>query len=392
MLKKKFSEKHTEKKKISSFNSINTMDAEELLGVTLKERELSAEFKSFRAGFSEQVKKTMASAVLDKHNHGFMDPLIDANTICEKDIQTHRAAVVRLATADRLEARAKELKTVLEEEIAQKQKQLQNLNNKLDRAVLKYNKSTYEDEEDYEVFENIDDRTVKDLKKGCGFGPVVTAVILCCLCVADAVNLYTTFESIKMIPFAVQIIMVATSALLLQLLPFFCAKITGDLINTSESYKKRKTTGQKVLVVLLVTVFIALCSGLTAVRFQVLGEDSTSVSDITFSDTSQTTEVQTNQDTQETSGSEKGYTIFLTILMITTSVASFYLGFEDSSLKEIHILNTRINGLHTEINSKKAVAQRLEGYTKDYLVHRYKSSCLRSGKDEGRGKNNVLPR
>ena len=59
MLKKKFSEKHTEKKKISSFNSINTMDAEELLGVTLKERELSGEFKSFKAGFSEQVKKTM---------------------------------------------------------------------------------------------------------------------------------------------------------------------------------------------------------------------------------------------------------------------------------------------------------------------------------------------
>ena len=54
--------------------------------------------------------------------------------------------------------------------------------------------------------------------------------------------------------------------------------------------------------------------------------------------------------------------------MITTSAASFYLGFEDPLINEIHILNERINAITEDINSKKAAVQRLAGYTKEYLL------------------------
>ena len=54
--------------------------------------------------------------------------------------------------------------------------------------------------------------------------------------------------------------------------------------------------------------------------------------------------------------------------MITTSAASFYLGFEDPLINEIHILNERINAITEDINSKKAAVQRLSGYTKEYLL------------------------
>ena len=360
--------KNNNKNNVSTLNSINSMKAEEVLGVTLKEREYSSDFQNFKAGFTALAKKVMASATLDKHNHGFMDPLIDAQMLCEQDEQRNMESVVRIATADRLADRAKELKTILEEETAQNEIQLENLKNKLDRTVVSYNRSTYEKEEDYEVFENIDDKSSKALKNSRGFGPAVTILILMCLCLADAVNLYTTFESIEMLPFAVQIIMVVTSALLLQLLPFFCARIFGDLINTADSHKKRKNTSKTVLVAVLVTVFIAMCSGLTAVRFQVLGEDRTSVTDVTFSDTEQSEEAESKAAEDESSGSQKGYAVFLTILMVTTSAASFYLGFEDPLIKEIHILNERINGLSEDIHSKKATAQRLEGYTREYLL------------------------
>ena len=373
-----FNIKNLKKKNdIHPSKKINEMNADQLLNTALMERQYTSAFQLFKNGFEKNTKAIIHSTpALDNYNNDFVDANIDSAVKAEKNNQCLHGmeSIDRRVTAEKLESRAKFLVSVLEKDV-----ELQNVNlSKLEGLIRenedKYNRATYADPADYQHFEKLSSNATKSLKETLIMSPWVSALILFLLTLADSVNLFSLFQDIKMLQFWVLAIMVTISACCLELIPNFAGKIVANM-----KYPSKVDKIKKISLAALISIFVVLVIGLTFLRFTVLNQDVADVSDVTFSNAITETEESISEDTSEdTNIIEKAYNVFLTILLVCTSVVSFYLGYitGDTVLEEVFKAVEEYNEAHrylsetetTIVQLKEYKASKLIEYDQEYII------------------------
>lgn len=208
-------------------------------------------------------------------------------------------------------------------------------------------------------------RVAKGLQNAQTISPAFASLILCALIIADSLNLFSLFESIQMLPFMMQLVLTVTSAIILEMAPNYCG-----------AQFKYRTRG-KFLIAVLLTVFFLLVSGLTALRITMMAKPQENVSDITFSQSSsvQTAEEETAaadnaaDEENKADSADIAYVVFMTILLLSTSAFSFYLGYIQGDPVKSDYNNTvlLIEASKEEINSLEAYITTLEHYNREYL-------------------------